>query len=202
METDTEFVCDRCSKCCETHRVPITAFDLQRLEASSEVKGRELREFVELLSPEELDLEGEPESLALVRERTGLLVLRHEDEGCVFLNRGTGCRIHAHRPAACRAYPFDRPESDTDALSLHPHRVCPSDTIQARDPDDAKGESIESFRPAIALRDQEATAHAETLQVWNKRQRLRLHMAKLPQSESQLLSHLRRGKDDTSEPCI
>src|SRR5690606_13166900 len=95
----------------------------KRLAAS----GEDPAHFVEFLHPERVDLLGEPESLAQLTEGRRLLVLRHVGEApelrCTFLGDG-GCRVHAHRPMACRSYPYDRPDG-RGALGLVPNYVCP-----------------------------------------------------------------------------
>jgi Fe-S-cluster containining protein len=188
------FICDRCSTCCFTHRVPLTRADLKRLIE----RGKDPADFVEFLRPEDADLTGEPESLAQLAEGRRLLALRHVGEGqdsrCTFLGED-GCRVHASRPMACRSYPYDRPET-VGALGLVPHYLCPEKSgvlVTLRRSQDEAAEfhrDVHEFSLAVRQRDQEASDHAEWLFRWNKAQRMRIKLGKLPRSSAELLREL------------
>lgn len=192
MANTIEFICDRCAHCCKTHRVPITQADIARLRERNSRNTQGLEDWTELLSAEEVDIENEPESIALVREGRRLLVLKHRDGACVFLDRERGCTVHPFRPAACRAYPFDRSdERPGEILGLHPEFVCPPET-QAGDMvgADARNPSAAGFLEAIATRDAESSDHALWLQGWNAEQRTRIRLRRLPLASDRLLRRL------------
>ena len=70
--------CARCPACCKYVRVPITHCDLLRLVA---VKIHPLEQLVEWLSPDEIDMSGEPDSFVELSIGRRLMVLRHEGGG-------------------------------------------------------------------------------------------------------------------------
>ncbi len=114
--TGPSFRCDRCGICCRTHRVPVTDADVTRLR---EALSPELPpdRFLEWLAPDEVDMDGEPETFVECREGRRLLVLRHRHEAegstCVFFDDRKGCTVHPHRPTSCRTYPYEIDESES-----------------------------------------------------------------------------------------
>lgn len=181
------FTCDRCSKCCEEHRVPVSLPDVSRLRASALVSALAPEEFLQLLSPDEVDMVGEPESLALVKEGRRLLVLRHRDSnGCVFLEKGVGCRVHEFRPSACRAYPFDRPDGERGGVGLHPAPQCPEETGLFS----VSEEESVLLAAVVRERDAEAREFADWLGTWNREQKVRLRLLRPPRSGADLLQRL------------
>ncbi len=212
------FSCDQCSACCRTHRVLVTGVDLVRLLASSPQE-ESVIESLQLLGPEDIDLIGEPESLALVREGRRAIALRHTSEeacgptrqasqsGCVFLKNSQGCSIHQSRPTACRAYPFDRPDpASLLQLGLHPASLCPPDTnaTSTMAAPCTNHSMAGRFKKWVINRDQEASDHALWIESWNRHQKTRLRLGRLPQRgrellEAFLLSATSMGRNGSSE---
>lgn len=186
------FHCDRCARCCQTHRVPVTQGDVERLVGT----GREVAHFIELLPPTELDLTGEPETLAALPVGPRLPVLAHSESGCVFLGppqAGTrSCLVHDSRPLSCRTYPFDRPDlpaeqPDRPNLDLHPAALCPEETGFLRVlASSAQG----SHAQQVKHRDDDLRQHAEFIATWNRRQRMRRALGKARKTEGDFLQAL------------
>lgn len=185
------FQCDRCSKCCRVHRVPLTREDVQRLSEG----GQKLEDFTEFLSPEEVDMGEEPESFAWLKQGRRVLVLRHAESnlGCVFLNE-QGCGVHPFRPAACRSYPYDRPD-EGPGLGLVPGALCPSETgvlitLGKKPPDP----TVQEFVSAVQKRDEETKQHAEFIARFNLRQSTRVRLGRTPQTGAEFLAELLRDE--------
>lgn len=165
--------------------VPVTRDDVRRLQAHT---GRNPATFVHLRSPTEVDLEGEPESLALLPEGHLLPALAQDGDGaCIFLrdepDGRASCSVHDARPRSCRAYPFDRPLHQGEELGLHPGALCPPETghLPVLDEQSERPE----WAAVVRERDRELAQHAEWIARWNQRQRLRMRMgkARLPAAE-------------------
>ena len=163
----------------------MTGRDLDRLSEGA----LRVEQSVELLPTEEIDIEGEPESVVWLREGRRVLVLRHrshpEGSGCMYLTEA-GCTIHSHRPAACRAYPFDRPDR-TRSPGVHPALVCPDETgvhLPLHD-EEARG-----WVNAVEQRDREAHEYCAWLRKWNLRQQSRVRLGKALLSWSDFLQAL------------
>ena len=150
-------------------------------------------EFTEFLSPDEIEMSGEPESFARLKEGRRVLVLRHSGatQGCVFL-RESGCSVHELRPSSCRTYPYDRPEKDTE-LGLVPDAMCPPETglllTLGKRGDTA---TRDEFIAAVQKRDDELKQHVSVIQRWNLRQRTRLRLGRTPESGAEFLAELGR----------
>lgn len=97
------FECTRCGHCCRRFRVPLTTHDLKRLLTTTQ---RPMQEWVEWLSPDQVDMTGEPESFVNLPAGRRLLVLSWQNGACSFL-RDDLCSVHPERPRSCRSYPFD-----------------------------------------------------------------------------------------------
>src|SRR5690606_3848774 len=99
------FNCTACGKCCREFRVPVTGADVRRLTAALS-SSETISDWLEWLSPEQVDMTGEPETFVNLPEGRRLLVLRHNDGGCVLLD-GSLCQVHPVRPRSCQLYPWD-----------------------------------------------------------------------------------------------
>lgn len=179
------------------HRVPLTQADLLRLEAAGLITA----DFVEFLSPDEVEMSGEPESFARLAEGRRVLVLRHSEAtpGCLFLTAG-GCGVHEVRPSACRTYPYDRPETgDAFGLGLVPGAMCPPETgVLVTLTKGGGAAPREAFASAVRKRDEELRHHAEFVAGWNRRQRTRIRLGRTPQSGAEFLTELRRDSGDST----
>lgn len=158
--------------------MPVTAADVRRLCTHT---GLSPHEFLDLRRPTEVDLEGEPESLALLPEGERLVALARDAEGaCTFLRQEADgretCSVHPARPRSCRAYPFDRPASPSQRLGLHPAALCPTETGHLAVLTEPAAES--EWLTVVQERDRELEEHAAWLAAWNRRQRLRRRLQK------------------------
>lgn len=98
------FNCTACGHCCRHFRVPVTDADVRRLNAG--IQPRPFAEWLEWMTPSEVDMTGEPETFVELPVGRRLLVLRHVENGCVFL-QDNRCTPYASRPRSCRLYPWD-----------------------------------------------------------------------------------------------
>lgn len=188
------FVCDRCSQCCRTHRVPLTSHDITRLLPRASELGVAAEDFIDIAGPEKLDMTGEPESFFRLREGRRMLFLAHRElggGGCVFLGDG-GCSVHDARPFACRAYPYELPNHEALRLDVHAAVACPEETgvniTKSRPPNEDR--LAGQYQQAVMQRNLEASEHASWVSKWNARQSVRLRMGKLPEDRAALLHRL------------
>jgi Fe-S-cluster containining protein len=176
------FRCSRCAECCRTIRVPLTGPDVQRLVAA----GKATSEFTEWLSPDELDMTGEPETAVLTRAGRRFLVLAHRDGACCFL-REQRCSVHGARPATCVAYPF-HVEAEAGAPAPVIQRLggpCEPE----REPE--RGAILAACR---AVRD-ELGDYVTHVQAWNRQMRLRQRLGRLPLTGDEFLAGLLTGAE-------
>lgn len=165
------FHCTECGDCCRRHRVPLTASDLARLVRATALPAPDL---VDWLSPEEVDMSGEPESFVLLPAGRRLPVLAHarprselQESACRFLDANR-CAVYAARPACCRTFPLELQgdvESGKRRLMVLPDAACPA-LFNGSDRSD------ETIRRLIE-RSHELGRHIELVQLWNRRQRRR-----------------------------
>ena len=104
MVSPLSFRCTGCGNCCRGLRVAVTALDVLRLSQESGVPTGEL---VAWLTPDSVDMTGEPQSFVELSEGRRLMVLRQDDGACRLLGADNRCKAYAGRPRDCRAYPFD-----------------------------------------------------------------------------------------------
>ncbi len=156
------FVCDRCPECCRTVRVPVTHHDLMRLHVLAQLPPSTL---VEWLSPNDIDMSGEPESFVETRRGRRLLVLRHEGGACALLDGNGRCSVHHARPAACVAYPFALCGTEVEPLPDAPCRVPHAVDRQLA-------------RLAAACVERELLEYVALVAGWNRRQRRRRQLNK------------------------
>lgn len=98
------FRCTGCGNCCRDLHVAVTGADLARLIAAT---GRTPEELVEFLTPDEVDMSGEPDGFIELRAGRRLMVLRRENDACRFLDQDQRCSVYAARPRDCAAFPFE-----------------------------------------------------------------------------------------------
>ena len=98
------FRCTACGNCCRDLRVAVTALDVARLAAATQLAPSSL---VDWLAPDAVDMTGEPESFAELSEGRRLMVLRHRNGACSLLGADNRCGAYGARPRDCRAFPFD-----------------------------------------------------------------------------------------------
>lgn|GEM_PF-1482196 len=179
--------------------MPVTRADVARLAAHTALAPRV---FLDLLAPDEIDLSGEPESLAELCEGSRVAVLARPGGACVFLRTDSAgsesCSVHAERPLSCRTYPFDRPGRDRPGqsrtpLGLHPEALCPPETghLTVLEPGSP---SAPAWAELVILRDRELYEHAEWLADFNRRQHRRRSLGKPRRSAEEFLQLLGSGQ--------
>jgi Fe-S-cluster containining protein len=142
-------------------RVAVTALDVMRLANATGLSAREL---VSWLSPDAVDMTGEPESFVELREGRRLMVLAHRDDACLLLGDGDRCRAYAARPRDCRTFPFDferHAGSDARHLKLLPLVGCDHAADGQND--------VAELRSEDALRWRELEAYQALVARWNRR---------------------------------
>jgi len=95
------FGCNQCGECCRQMRVPLSHADVLRLwQARAE---QPLLSWLQI-HPAEPD---DPDAIWLNGQLSMLMLrVRHQDQGCVFLN-DNACSVYAARPRACRIWPLE-----------------------------------------------------------------------------------------------
>jgi Fe-S-cluster containining protein len=157
--------CSACPACCKTVRVPLTHFDLGRLVAATSLGATE---HIEWLSPQDIDMDGEPETFVEVREGRRLLVLRFEQGACRYLSAEGLCRVYEHRPMSCAAYPYSVSDQDGQRLLMRlADAPCVIATSQLH-PSDAAGALA-----AAACVEDELRQYVVKITEFNRKQRRR-----------------------------
>ncbi|MBN2192195.1 MAG: YkgJ family cysteine cluster protein [Polyangiaceae bacterium] len=180
--------CRRCGDCCRGARVPLTDRDLWRLVAAT---GLDPAALVDWLAPNEIDMTGEPETFVRLREGRRLMVLRHEREGCPFLVEDV-CSVHPHRPLACATFPYDLDlglGGEPVVIGLAGASCVP------RGPPDVMrvADCLNRMRAELA-------DYARRVTEWNRRQRRRLRLARLPEDTDRLFAFLARARSLSAIP--
>lgn len=89
LDRDSAFSyrCARCSRCCPRYRIQVNPYEILRL---ARLLGVSTTGFVR------------------THLADGPYLRRRPDGACLFLQKGTGCSVHAARPLVCRLYPLGR----------------------------------------------------------------------------------------------
>lgn len=168
--TPLTFRCTACGNCCRSLRVAVTGLDLARL---AEATGSAPNDLVSWLTPDAVDMTGEPASFVELGEGRRLMVLRQHDGACHLLDANNQCRAYGARPRDCRAFPFAfesaRVASDVRRLTLLPLDGCEYATDGHNDAaaldaaDRARWDELDDYQAIVAR--------------WNRRSwhRRRLH---------------------------
>lgn len=155
-----DFRCTGCGVCCRRLRVTITHRDLLRLVSAL---GTGAAELVEFLSPDAVDMTGEPETFVELGVGRRLMVLAQRDGACTLLDAEDRCTAYLARPDDCRQFPFDVSEAAEGralALALLPlegcdyERAVPGD-LEARereivDGDERRFTALAEYRELVA----------------------------------------------------
>jgi Fe-S-cluster containining protein len=145
---------------------------------------RPIESFVEWLTPDEIDMQGEPETFLDLDVGRRLLVLRHEDGACHLLTREGRCSEYAARPSACAAYPY----ALADTTSPHQSRRL---YILADSPcgdDWCAGAS--GAEQAVQSVEAELSEYVTLVSQWNRRQKRRRLAGHRPQAVAAYLEFL------------
>jgi Fe-S-cluster containining protein len=162
----------------------VTGADVLRL---TEATGEPETHFLEWLSPDEIDMTGEPESFVVVREGRRLPVLAHRDGGCVFLADGRHCTAYAARPLSCRTFPIELDDAEGHALprrlTVLQDAACPGEFDAAPD--------VEGWTSRLEVRQRELEEHVHVVAQWNRRQRRRELAGRRPETAEAFLRFVR-----------
>lgn len=94
LYTGQKYKCKQCGECCKVRGVPLTLFDIERIETIAD------KDF----------------ALYDISRKTFAIEKRIWDNGCVFLD-DINCSIHKDKPLICRLFPlgiFYKPLSESD----------------------------------------------------------------------------------------
>ena len=105
--------------CCHGHRIMVSPWEIARIAQALQVHPRVIRDERTrdggtcLMADGAVGIHGGP---------------AHRVAGCTWYDANQGCRIHAHRPLACRLYPLgrDRPHGAVRYYHLGPDFPCSS----------------------------------------------------------------------------
>lgn len=163
--THLVFRCTGCGACCKTLRVAVTHVDLARLHAAT---GTPVTELVAWLTPDDVDMTGEPETFVELNVGRRLMVLAQRDGACVLLDTDNRCGAYAARPRDCELFPF-APDLDAtgaiERLELLPFLACEAAW-------DGKTEAG-ALAAAHARRERELAEYRARVATWNQLARRR-----------------------------
>ncbi len=178
------FNCTACGHCCRHFRVPVTDADVRRL-TSTLSHGALIEERLEWLSPQQVDMSGEPETFVELNVGRRLLVLRQVSEACVFLE-GNRCSTYGTRPRSCRLYPWDvdlgRRGGVRRLRLLHQYTPCEATYDGVIRP--------QQLAEQKRLERRELAVYVQRVAVWNRRQRRRMRLGKALLAAEQFLESL------------
>lgn len=115
MNEALSFRCTACGNCCRNLRVAVTGSDVLRLSAATAKPPEAL---VAWLSPDEVNMTGEPASFVELSQGRRLMVLAQAHGACKLLGPDDRCTAYAARPLDCRAFPFDIERTDPARIRL------------------------------------------------------------------------------------
>ncbi|MFV2016717.1 MAG: YkgJ family cysteine cluster protein [Candidatus Heimdallarchaeota archaeon] len=113
------FTCDSRVDCCSKLKIPVTEFDIQRIEN----KGYEMDQIISSLSPIILPAR----TFGVQKEKVYTLKRKPFDGTCTFLENNL-CSIHEFKPFACQIYPFSLEIIDSEEIKIvvHTEEICKS----------------------------------------------------------------------------
>jgi Fe-S-cluster containining protein len=159
------FRCTGCGACCKALRVAVTHLDLARLHAAT---GTPIRELVAWLTPDDVDMTGEPETFVELNVGRRLMVLAQQDGACVLLGADNRCSAYSARPRDCELFPF-APDLDAagaiERLELLPFLACEAAWDGTND--------ARELASAHARRERELAQYRERVAAWNQLARRR-----------------------------
>ncbi len=183
------FRCTQCGNCCRDLVVPITGADLRRLVRAT---GHAPADLVDFLTPEQVDMTGEPQSFSLLDVGRRVMALRrhrhhHDDDtlSCQFLDANEGCSVYDARPRACRVFPFDASfgrRGGVRRLRLLPGTDCQHELNGRVSP-----RSLHHEHTALS---RELSEYSQFLDTWNQTQRHRLRLRHALLSQDAFLTKL------------
>jgi Fe-S-cluster containining protein len=163
------------------HPVPVSYRDVARLVR---VTGLAAEALVEWVRVDEVDFSGEPGSFALLDVGLRVMLLRREGDACMLL-RQERCSVHAHSPAACRAYPLHASFGKNGGL----RRLRVLRGVDC--PLELDGSSrLHDVRSDQRRLRQELSLHQALLARWNRQQRRRRRFGRALAGVGELLAFL------------
>lgn len=113
------FNCDSRAVCCSKLKIPVTEFDIQRIQD----EGYEIDQIISSLSPVFLPAK----TFGIKKEKVYTLKRKPFDGTCTFLENNL-CSIHEFKPFACQIYPFSLEIVDSEEIKilLHAEEICKS----------------------------------------------------------------------------
>jgi Fe-S-cluster containining protein len=143
---------------------------------------------VELLAPNDIDMSGEPDSFVELNIGRRLIVLRHDGNGCRFLRSSGDCSIYDVRPITCAAYPFTvEREQERPYLRVLPDAPC--DRVVAFERVKASNDEARALE-AVKRVERELSEYVHAVSEWNRQQRRRRLLRRMPRSLRDFLGHL------------
>ncbi|OLS26328.1 MAG: hypothetical protein HeimC2_15720 [Candidatus Heimdallarchaeota archaeon LC_2] len=126
--TSIKFACASTAECCSNLKIPVTDFDIKRIED----QGYGIDQIVESLSPE-LRL---PKTESGNIEKNYWMKRNPFSNTCTFLEDNL-CKIHEFKPFGCSVFPFSLKYESMDLVSIkiHPSNLCK--TISVSLPEEA-----------------------------------------------------------------
>lgn len=109
--------CDFCDgNCCISFVITVTSFDIKRIASTTGLKPEEFAElrYLDILSFDENHVV-ECDN----KQHTESCLLALKSHPCSFFDSKKGCKIHSHKPLACRLYPF------SENRKVVKRRLCP-----------------------------------------------------------------------------
>lgn len=113
------FSCDSRAECCSKFKIPVTEFDIQRIQDED----YEIDQIITSLSPVYLPAK----TFGTQKEKVYTLKRKPFDGTCTFLENNR-CSIHKFKPFACQIYPFSLEIVDSEEIKilLHGEEICKS----------------------------------------------------------------------------
>jgi Fe-S-cluster containining protein len=177
-----KFRCTGCGNCCKEPLLPLTDADVVRI---AEHTGDSPTDFVRFVDRHAIDLDGEPEAFALLRQGRRVMILRHQGGACRYLGADQRCRIYGARPLGCRIFPFD--PSFTRKGTLRRLRLI--DAAQCDYALDGVND-VDSMRSLHQRYEAATRAYQQKIAAWNRLQTQRKRAGKALRTARKFLEYL------------
>jgi Fe-S-cluster containining protein len=162
----------------------VTHHDLTRLLSAI---GERAQDLVEFLTPDAIDMTGEPETLVEFGEGRRMMVLAQHEGACRFLSAENRCTVYGARPSDCRLFPFDLTATAEGAtLSLLPLDGCEFELSTDTDLD-VEGRALVQ---RDAIRSRELSEYRALVARWNQLAKRRRRFGHRVGGAAEFLAHL------------
>ena len=114
-----KFSCDSRVECCSNLKIPVTEFDITRIEHNGYEIDQIISSFSPILIPSKT-ISGNSEKVYTLKQKP-------YDGTCTFLENNL-CKIHNFKPFACQIYPFSLEVVDESLINIlvHKEALCKS----------------------------------------------------------------------------